>query len=386
MIDTLAFTIPSDLFHITDPDKFTPSARWIGSPAWTMHNIKSTQNPTKKALRQGIYTPRLTLARCYNASRKREIMLRIELSLPKLLFGNNFDELQYKDFALLIQKLTTTLETMGVQISPATLAHAPVCTIHYSKNIPLTDGSIPFHYINKIKEAYAKLSLDTNESAYRNGGHGFKWHCNAYEIAFYDKINDLEKAKQSSKLAIEKESELQLACFDRLSTRKKFEVLRMEVRLNKREAIKRRFRTLNIKAALTFKGLFKPAIAKKVLLHYLDEVDNNRLPLLDYKAKSDEALLATLRMHNPSLNPKQIFQIFGLKKALALYTIRELRAMFGNTGCRSWYRLMADAKSVKLPATHSPLGVIRESIVKFRPTKLAHIKRHRYARGNARVE
>ena len=97
---------------------------------------------------------------------------------------------------------------MGVIVSTDTLAQAPVCAIHYSKNIALTDGSIPFHYINKIKEANVRLSLDTNESAYRNDGHGYKWHCNAYEVAFYDKIKDLEKAKQSSKLAIEKDNEI----------------------------------------------------------------------------------------------------------------------------------------------------------------------------------
>ena len=34
------------------------------------------------------------------------IVLKIELSLPKLFFGNNFDELQYKDFSSVIKKLT----------------------------------------------------------------------------------------------------------------------------------------------------------------------------------------------------------------------------------------------------------------------------------------
>jgi hypothetical protein len=29
----------------------------------------------------------------------------LKIELPKLLFGNNFDELQYKDFAPLVQKL-----------------------------------------------------------------------------------------------------------------------------------------------------------------------------------------------------------------------------------------------------------------------------------------
>ncbi len=373
-IDTIAITLTSDSFQITQPDKFTPSARWIENYGCAVYGIRSKQNPTKKELKQGIYKPRLTLSHRFTKNHTQEIILRIELSLPKLLFGNNFDELQYKDFLPVIKKLAATLETMGVIASTDALSHAPVSAIHYSKNIALTDGSIPFSYINKIKEANVRLSVDTNESTYRNDGHGYKWHCNTYEVAFYDKIKDLEKAKYSCKLAIEKDSEVQLSILDAFANRNKLEFLRMEVRLNKREALKRLLTKLNIKADLTFKSLFKPAIAKKVLLHYLDQVESNRLPLLDYRAKSDEALLANLRVYNPKFTHKQILQAFGLKKALEIYTLRELRAMFGSSSSRSWYRLMVDAKNVKLPAIQSPLGVIREGIVQFKPTKLAHIK------------
>ena len=115
MIDTIALTLTSELFKIIEPDKFTPSARWVqnsGCPA--MDGIRSKQNPTKKELKQGIYKPRLTLSHRYTKNHTHEIMLRIELSLPKLLFGNNFDELQYKDFLPVIKKLAATLETMGV--------------------------------------------------------------------------------------------------------------------------------------------------------------------------------------------------------------------------------------------------------------------------------
>ena len=374
MIDTIALTLTSELFKIIEPEKFTPSARWVQNSGHTMDGIRSKQNPTKKELKQGIYKPRLTLSHRYTKNHTRDIMLRIELSLPKLLFGNNFDELQYKDFLPVINKLAATLESMGVIVSVDTLAQAPVCAIHYSKNVALTDGSIPFSYINKIKEANVKLSLDTNESAYRNGGHGYKWHCNAYEVAFYDKIKDLEKAKLSSKLRIEKDSEVQLSILDAFATRNKLEFLRMEVRLNKREAIKRLVTKLAIRTNCTFKALFKPAIAKKILLHYIDELESKRPPLLDYKPKNDQALLTALHMHNPTFTHKQVIQAFGLKKALEIYTLRELRAMFGHGDARSWYRLMVDTKSVRLPQIHSPLETIRESIIQFKPTRLLQIK------------
>lgn len=370
MIDTIVLTFTSDMYRITDPDKFRPSARWIENLLLINRDIRSKQNTTKKELSRGIYKPSLTLSNCTGPSGLRDIMLKVELSLPKLLFGNNFQELQYKDFVLITKKLVKKLERMGVQISEDALAHANVSAIHYAKNIVFKDGSTPFHYIQKIKESNISVSLDTNQTDYRNDGLTYKWHCNSYEVVFYDKIKELEKAKQSSKRTIEKDGALQIKLLDRLTYRKKFEILRMEVRLNKRQKIKQLFAKLGIKSDLTFKNLFKPVVAKRVLLHYLDELESKRPVLLDYKAKNDEALFVALCINNPELGPKQILQMFGLKKAMEFMTPRELRVLFSRFYPRGWQRIMADAKKVKLPNANSPFGAVREQIVKFKVCKI----------------
>lgn len=314
-------------------------------------------------MRSGIYKPRLTLFSRMNQFGRAEILLRIELSLPKLYFGNSFCEMQYKDFKPVLHKCAALLESMGVSITHEALAHAPVSVIHYCKNIALTDGSTPYHYINKIKQANIKRSLDTNQTDFRNEGHSYKWHCNSYEIVFYDKIRDLEKARISSKRALEKDNELQLDLYRTLQKRtKKFEILRMEVRLNTRKKIKQLFGKLDIATDLTFKKLFKPAISKKILLHYLDEIESKRPPLLDYRARSDAALLAELLINNPKLNVKQIAQIYGLKKIFELVSPRELNAMFAQRSPRSWYRLMAEANKVALPHSQNALARLREEI------------------------
>src|SRR3990167_247263 len=217
MIDTIVLTLSKNTFQICSPEKFTPSANWIlNDRVGHAHGIYSKQNPTTKELRAGIYKPRLTLSNRITFTGRYEPMLKIEVSLPKLMFGNNFEELRYKDFMPTINKLVETLSNMGVNTTSEQLAHANVSTIHYSKNIPLTDGSTPYHFINKIKEANIKLSLDVNQTDYRNAGHSYRWHCNSYEVIFYDKIKDLEKARISSKRAIEKDTTLQIDLLKRL--------------------------------------------------------------------------------------------------------------------------------------------------------------------------
>lgn len=370
MIDTIVLTLTKDLYHISEPDKFKPSAEWVNNPTAKIRSMQSKQFSTQKESLAGIYKPQLMIAHRIT-NHGSQVMLRIELSLPKLHFGNNFDELQYKDFKSIITKLVNTLKEMGVIVTADTLCKASVSAIHYSKNIPLTDGSIPYSYINKIKEANVQRSLDINQIEYRNDGHSYKWHCNSYEVVFYDKISDLEKAKKSNKRTVEKYTKRQLKIFKKLSTQKnKLEILRMEVRLNKRDKMKQLFKKLKITSNLTFKSLFKPAISKKVLLHYIDELESKRPKLLDYKVKSDKALLIDLIFNNMNLKPKEIIQMFGFKKIFDVVNPRELRNMFGAYSDRSWYRLMSDVNKINLPASQSPFNVIRECIIKFKPLKL----------------
>lgn len=372
MIDTVILTLVEGTFEIINPDAFMPSARWaLPEHTYNLRGMISTQNPTKQELAMGIYKPRLTLSNRYKALTGYKTLLKIELSLPKLFFGNNFEELAQKDFLIVVQKLCTALQTMGITTDVDTLAKAPVSVIHFSKNILLTDGSTPYHYISKIKDANIKLSLDVNQTDYRNEGHSYKWHSSSYELVFYDKIRDLEKAKTSDKRSMEASNAIQLHMYDALHNKKNFEVLRMEARLNNRRKIQQMLKLLNVKAALSLKGLFKTAIARKVLLHYLDEVERARPRLLDFKANNAKALLVELIFGNPDASPRRIMQLYGMKLALEHMSVRELRTMLGPHNKRSWYRLAADMQEVQLKQAPKPFAVIRDCLMKFKAIRNA---------------
>ena len=369
MIDTIILTLDEDSFEVTNPDAFTPSAQWTQNNTYVLRGILSKQNPTKKELVAGIYKPRITLFQRPTPLSITKTVLKVELSLPKLFFGNNFEELTQKQFPELVQKLCTALHTMGIATDVETLASASVSGIHFSKNIPLTDGSIPYHYISKIEQANISLSLDVNQTDYRNKGHSYKWHSNSYELVFYDKIRDLEQAKKSDKRSMEKDNTIQLNLYESLHNKKMFEVLRMEARLNNRRKIEQILKKLGIKVQLTFKGLFKTNIARKVLLHYLDEIERARPPLLDFKANNTKSILVALIFNNQTLSPRRILQLYGMKLAMDHIGMRELRTMFGAYNKPSWYRLVADMKDVGIPSHSSPpnsFQVIRDCLKAFK--------------------
>lgn len=373
MIDTIVLVLNQGMFTILDPDRFEPSARWLKDDSLSLGGrgyFPSKQNPTPSELKNGIYKPRLTLTKRMNGYRNYEVTLKIEFSLPKLIFGNNFDELEDKDFDSIIEKLRLILKDMGVVIFSVKLEEAMVSAVHYSKNIPLTDGSTPYQYIKKIAEANIKLSLDVNQTDFRNEGHSIKWHANSYEVTFYDKLKDLKASKISEKRAIEKDNVIQLSLFDTLQKQRPFEVLRMEVRLGTRQKIRQILKSIGIDSDPTFKTLFSSRISQTILTCYLHEMESRRPALLDYQNNKPRELLADLAINNPSLSPKQILQVFGLKQALEIFGMREVRVIFGKCSDRSWYRLVSDANKVRLPMVKDTFGTIRNHLNEFKPLKL----------------
>ena len=129
MLDTIVLLLERCMFQIVAPKKFTPSAGWVLNNTGYGHGLLSRQNPTKKELRQGIYKPRLTLCTKRNPFGQNKILLKIEFSAPKLLFGNNFEELQYKDRMPVIMQLVGALEQMGIITTAETIANAPVSAL-----------------------------------------------------------------------------------------------------------------------------------------------------------------------------------------------------------------------------------------------------------------
>jgi len=189
MIDTIVLTLKQNSFQITEHEKFSPSTEGLYSPSRYYRlggraNLLCKQNPTSAELAAGIYKPRLTATKRFNKHRNFEITLKIEFSIPKLIFGNNFDELEDTDFTLAVSKLKQRLRDMGVSVLEPVLASAPISSIHYSKNIPLVDYTTPYTYLEQLSRINLNQRLDLNQTDFRNEGHSRKFRAISFEGAF----------------------------------------------------------------------------------------------------------------------------------------------------------------------------------------------------------
>jgi hypothetical protein len=128
MIDTICLLIPKDkMIYLS------------GESSWDLHSkteqySKYVRNPSKTEKETGKYFPRIT---GYKRSFSQDQNTRIELSLPKLLYLNNLDELEDNDFPEIIEVLQERLKIMGVIAEKEVLESASVSSVHFSRNILL---------------------------------------------------------------------------------------------------------------------------------------------------------------------------------------------------------------------------------------------------------
>lgn len=365
MEDTIKIMLDKTMFMVTDLSLFQKARQEASRGYFTL-----VQNPSKSEQRSGIYKPRLTLTRRFNASGRNESTLAIELSLAKLLFKNNFDEFRDESFKQSAEILQSALKDMGIRVFYEVLINAPVSAIHLSKNFPLTDGLIPYHYIKRISEGNYKLSLATDKIEYRDDGNLFKIHTNSWELVFYDKLNEMGIAKRSEKLSEEKDISIQLKLFENLKIRKPFEVLRMEARLNTRANIRHILKEIGRNDEVTFKGLYNSEFSQAVLLYFLDYIEKARPSLLDYQPRNTQSILPDIILNNPAYSSRKQLFLYGMRRAMEDYSMRELRNMLGKDKTRAWYRLVNECSSINLPKSRDVFEVLRKQLTAFKPLRL----------------
>lgn len=276
MIDTIVLTLENG-YKITDYEAFSPSARDLFEHPyrkWGREGVqRSIQNPNKADTE---YKPRLTI------SKRRMLgsfpILRIELSLPKLYFGNNFAELQDSLFPLLVDYLELRLKSMGVIVERDALINAKVAVVHYSKNILLEQGLTCSLVTAELAKSRISEKMDINTTKFRNGGHALTFHSNSYEVTFYDKVKDIQQAKISPKRGIAKGYTQEDELFaDKYAYTQ--QVLRFEVRLNRAQKIKDILAKAGIETELAFKNIFSERISKAVLQYFWDMLLGNIPPV-----------------------------------------------------------------------------------------------------------
>lgn len=366
MIDTIILTIPRGLYKLK-PETFTPNANILLQSG--NYLVKCVNNPTATDKKEGKYRPRMTLVKRMTKG-GNEIPLKIEFSVAKMLYGNNVDEVEEKDFEKVITNLHEAMKEMGVLVEKEELINAKVSSFHPSKNIELTNGYTSSFVINELHKIDVSKKMDLNRDSFRNSGHSLQFYTNSHSLVVYDKVYDLKKPE---KRAMDKDqNSLQMSLFETLTKKEKKEILRIEVRLAKKVKMNAVLKALKLKENPMFRDVFKKDVCQKVVLNYWNElITSKNLFLFDNESNPKKTLDAIFK-NNPKIKPKEALYLVGLK-VLSKEGIRDMRAVIERySTSRTWYRIAEDLKlldEISLKTYHDWLKQIGNSIEKFEPYK-----------------
>ena len=337
--------------------------------------FKAMANPSAATKKLGKYQPRLTYTQRPRGYKRASYELAIELSLPKIAFGNNFDELTDADYNLVVRQLQEAMREMGVWLFTSQIEQAEVRALHYSKNFVFKDYTSCSAVLQMLRTADISKTYDIQNTNFRNGGYVLHVHTNSLDIAIYDKLADLRQAKTSDKRAQEKDNFVQMDLLDQLARQQPTAVMRYEVRLNGKKKITSALAAIGFDKPLTFKSVYSTQLAKSLLQYHWQTFFSN-LPKLALDTDDPDKLLANILQSDELTGPRQAAAQLGMALLLTNSEQRHIRSLFEDRfGKHAWSRLKPLTKPPKKVQYKTILG-INLMLEQFEPTTMDQIKGH----------
>lgn len=333
--------------------------------------IQGIYNPTAIMKKTGKYYPRLTYTERPTRGGKT-YQLAIELSVPKLVFNNNFDELTDDDYPTVLKALSDVLREMkSLWLFKFQIGKLEVSKIDYSKNIVLDNG-MPVSYItNIVRRADISKVYDVEKDSFRNGGHIFHIHTNALDVALYDKVEDLKQSIKSPKRAYESDNLVQQNLIDAFNKNRNVSVLRVEVRLNGKKQIRSMLNKVGLPSDdLTFDRLFSSDISSKIVDYHWQKI-LSKVPKAQLDFNTPENILVKL-LSNDNVRPMNLLASLGFYSLMSGSDDgRNARNLIEKKlGNKAWYRLTKGVLPLPEDDNLKVLTKITDAIRRKEPTRM----------------
>lgn len=365
MLDTVILEFPDGQYAVNQPEWFSPSLATLAHTrgyAKCVHNLSASKS-------ESTYYPRLTVYKRTNQRGSVIVPLRIEFSAPKLLYGNNIDELAEGDLPKLEITLAQRLSKMGVIVTPEAVAAAEVQSFHVCKNIPLTGGYTATLAIKELYKVNLTKHLDLTKVDFRNEGHALQLYSNSHSLVFYDKLADLLKPRGR---AVDKDQ----AALPLQEIPKGLELLRIEIRLSKKAKVKEVMQKFGNTESLTLADICKKQVCKDIMADYWTRYIGGNMFLFN-PVITPITVLKQVWQNQAAISPKQAIYLAGLYLLGKDEGVRQLRQVVEqNSSRRTWQRMSLDIKQLNTATGGTSYGFlkdIRSALAEFEPYRLGRL-------------
>jgi len=229
------------------------------------------------------YLPRVELFETLTKDRKNiQHILKIELSVPKLLYWNSVQEVSENDQEKVFSALKSALRTVSITIETEVIAKAQVVAIHACKNILLPKTIRMREIINELSKIDISKVFDVSDKQHKQGTRVLNIHAGTTDWSFYDKISDSVRPKNKRTDKGHIDYERQFIASHNLEKR---EMFRYEYRIKKNQTARKYINPIlkrEYETQLLFKDLFTPNLMKSLVLnswHTIIDRPENQLSL-----------------------------------------------------------------------------------------------------------
>lgn len=264
----------------------------------------------------------------------------VEFSAPKLLIGNNVEELCDENFSEVITQLQIKLKSLcGHDFLEDSIRKAKVVVWHPSKNIIFRDFTSCLTVLSSIAKLDVSKQFDMQARSYRVG-HSLQLHTNSLDICLYDKIAELQQASKSPKRSIEVGATKQSELLQRLQIERPIDILRYEVRLSNRRMVVKTFSKLVV--TCDFESLFSSKLSQQVLVNYWAQLTRG-LDILALDSKQPFEIFQNYLLNNPDSSVNSALQATAGLMIVSQMGYRTLEQQITKkSSAQKWYRLKPD--------------------------------------------
>ena len=368
MIDTVKLIVP-----FNERPVWIAMFRSLQSIDATSGFFKMNINPSSGYKKSGIYLPRLTYIERPNKELGRTYQLAVEVSVPKLIFGNNFSEVIGTDIEIVTKKLSDVMSsTYNIWIPSEVLASAKVGRIDYCKNIVFDDYTPVSTIVGSMRTADISKTYDVQKTDFKNGGHIWHIHTNSLDVAMYDKVADLKQEKVSPKRSQEKDGYSQLNLIDLLENKKSLTIARFEVRLNSSKKIRAELEAVGFFGGITFCELYSIDLARKILIKHWINVFN-KIPKALLDTDTPEQLLLNITKANPDIKAREALALVGVLLLAKDKDERYLRNLLEGLFTSSQYRRLKSKSREPPKATQlRTLIKVTDTLTEMKPVSIEY--------------
>lgn len=344
MLDTVSLKIKHPDFKVTRPELF--------SPKLIMHNPQSdfirkeingfqkyTQNASAEDREKGQHRPCLTVYRRFEDMLTYD--LHAEFSIPKMLFGNNLQELRDEDFPSVVSKLRSELAGMGVEVSEDVIRNSIVTKAHFGKNVVLPENLTVKDAIVVLQKADLGRAMEVNRREFKNGGDALYFYTTSRNIVFYDKVKDIDKDRN---VAVDKNKTAQEKELLGTVLSPQTQILRLEIRFTRQISVTSFVgKLLNEKLeSVTFAKIFNGDLCRNAVLASWNDIADRPSNQLAFKMtiSPEEVLNAIISREQTNKSAHALNRVlvsFGLYNLIKEFGIRyvrdKLEAVWSNESC-----------------------------------------------------